>query len=337
MGGLFFLVAIFFWGLFSCSYVSKIKALDGKILYYIALSLLILVTGFRYRFGFDYPQYLSMIEGETVDGIEYFHVLIMSWSGELEWANLYYIITSSLIFLFYFSGGGAGTSYRVKNLALLFFVIYPLGYIESISILRQYISIACFIFIWNRNKVDFFSIIAFVIGLLSHFSFLIAMLFYIVRFIKVKPNYTLYLITGFGGYLFIKYLLLYLVNHYTYFNFYNSFDKSGFLLTLSSLLIPLICIIIIITSKDESNYPECNLIFLGVVLFFALSLFNVQMSRLAYYPLLISPFVIAKLSIERPLLKWFCFIFFFGTLCFRFFLSYQLPYDYLNNFEIKII
>ncbi|WP_411683434.1 EpsG family protein [Aeromonas caviae] len=335
MGGVFFLVIIFFWGLFSCSYLSRVKERDGKILYYIALSLLILITGFRYNFGFDYPQYLNMIEEGGFDGIEYWHILLMSLSNKLGWANLYFLITSSLILLFYFSGDRK-VSYRVKNITLLFFVIYPLGYIESISILRQYISIACFIFVWNRNKVDLLSVIAFVIGLLSHFSFLIAMPFYILRFIKIKPNYTIYLITGVGGYFFIKYLLLYLINNYAYFSFYNSFDKSGYLLTLSSLLIPIVCIVIIISSKNESYYPECNLMFLGVVLFFVLSFFNVQMSRLAYYPLLISPFVIAKLSIERPLLKWFCLIFFFGTLCFRFFLSYQLPYDYLNNFEIKI-
>lgn len=337
MGGIYFLSICFFTGLFCCSYLDKIRAVDVKVLFYYFFALIIISTGFRYNFGFDFPQYLKMINTDQFDGIEQFHILLMTLASTLKWPGFYYLIISSLIFIFYFSSDKDGNGYYIKLLSLMFFIVYPLGYIESISVLRQYVSIACFICIWNRKKIDLVFLLAVAIGFFSHFSFILALLFYCLKFIRIKPNYLLYAFFAATSFLVINVILAYLISHYSYFSFYNSFEKSGFLLTLSSLIIPIISVSIIIKTNNEALYGDCNLLFCGVVLFFCLSLFNVQMARLAYYPLMIVPFVIAKLSSNRPVLRWFSFAFLFSTLCYRFYLSSQLPYDYLNNFEINIL
>lgn len=337
MGGIYFLSISLFSGLFCCGYLSKIKALDTKFIFYFCLVMAIAITGFRYNFGFDFPQYLNMIHTTQFDGIEQFHIQLMTLASDFKWPGFYYLVIAALIFLFYFSSNRDDDSYYVKLLSLMFFIVYPLGYIESISVLRQYVSIACFLCIWNRKKPDWVFVLAVVIGFLSHFSFILAVLFYCIKFFKIKPNIFLYAFFAATTFIVINVVLAYLISHYAYFKFYNSFEKSGFLLTLSSLIIPALCVFFILRNNNKQLYDDCNLLFCGIVLFFCLSLFNVQMARLAYYPLLIVPFVIAKLSLNRPLLRWFAFGFLFATLCYRFYLSSQLPYDYLNNFEINFL
>lgn len=336
MGGIFFLLFVFSFGFFSCGYAHQLSRKEIGLVYFTFFSILVVFTGFRFNFGYDFPQYFNMIEGrKAFDSIEIFHVYLMSLAKGIKLPQMYFLIISGLIFSYYLTINNDQHSRAVKLLTLVFFMIYPLGYIESISILRQYVAIACFVYLWHKNRLDFFAVICAVIGFLSHFSFIVGILFLTVKFINVKPRLLIYLLGGMVVFILTNVILKYLITHYSYFNFYNSLDKSGVLLTISSLIVPLMCIIYILKNKVTILYKECNLIFLGMIIFLCLSMFNVQMSRLAYYPLLLVPIVAAKISFRNSIFKWFCFVFLFCTLCYRFYISSEMPYDYLNNIEIN--
>ena len=336
MGGIFFLLSVFSCGIFSCAYIKKIDKLHISVLCFMFFSILVLLTGLRYNFGYDFPQYFNMIQGtKSFDGIELSHVYLMRFAYQIGFPQVYFLIISILIFSYYLKLNNDPFSRPVRLLSLVFFMVFPLGYIESISILRQYVAIVCFVYLWHKEKLDIFSFIALGIGFLSHFSFIVGVLFLTLKFINIKPRVYIYVFSGVVGFIVINVILKYLILHYAYFNLFNTLERSGLLLTISSVIVPLICMRYIIKMEITSLYKDCNLIFLGVLIFICLSTFNVQMSRLAYYPLLIVPIVAAKISYRYSLFKWFCFVFLICTLCYRFYISSELPYDYLNNIEIN--
>lgn len=178
--------------LVSISYMVKRKY--QRIISYIMLGLMILVSGFRYRIGYDYDQYMNMYSWISYDpnmvwpepSFQILCQILRTLGFEFQMLFLLYAMVSLIFFykgLCYY----LDDDYRQISVALGIFTLGTIGLVGlwfSFTMIRQFAAMAIifwgikYIFAANRSFIKFF----FTIGLATffHTSSVIFILLYFV-------------------------------------------------------------------------------------------------------------------------------------------------------------
>ena len=148
---------------------------QSSVLSFGALIILILFGGLRYEIGQDYNTYSEIFKYAETTGVEYGYLLLCILFRSLGYGpQIMYLISMSItLFLFY----------NAQQIAFVFFVFLFGGYYaESFNAVRQYISIAFFIYatryIFAASFIRY--CICLLIGSLFHTSILFLLPFYYI-------------------------------------------------------------------------------------------------------------------------------------------------------------
>ncbi|EOE2707078.1 TPA: EpsG family protein [Proteus mirabilis] len=134
-----------------------------NFLFYTAVFMAILFSGFRYDAGNDYPTYYAMATGYVnYDRLELIPKLIMDVSFFSESPAIFFFVTSFIyiICVQYFCCKLSEN----KELSFLLFLLFPLSFLTSFGYVRQFLSIGFFICaiamrVENKNKTSLFFVL----------------------------------------------------------------------------------------------------------------------------------------------------------------------------------
>lgn len=300
-------------------------------------------TAFRYNFGYDYFNYEDIIKARDYSGFEYLHRMLFEMADALGSYQVYFVVTSLIIFSLFTS-----LAYLVGNqysflFALLCFVCLPTGYIDSVSIVRQYIaalSFLCLFFYSGRSYAV--RLILLGVGALSHFSFLLVLPSLLAkRYIQKELSLGLHMsiLIGMQGAVFIfKSSQVYSENPYL--QYMASLDTSGFGFLVINIFIYAISSLFYFTQKqrDPGLTKVYNCYALGLSMYLALYQISVHAARFAYYFILIQPFLLGFMFYRVWWPVRVCLVLF----CNAVFIAYLYVSnsngirDYLNEFSLRL-
>lgn len=189
----YFLLYIFVIILFLINFKGVISK---KTLFIFTSITLILFGGLRYDVGWDYAIYEQILRVYRDSGFllydrgEYLSNLLYKLSISTN-IYIYFIITSAIIYFFI-----SLTFYKVSKfyiVSYLFFLAFPLFYLNSFSVIRNFVAIAI-TFYASKYIIDkkFFKYILMIfIAILFHKSAIIALLGLVPLFLNITPIYSL--------------------------------------------------------------------------------------------------------------------------------------------------
>lgn len=156
-------------------------------------------TAFRYNIGWDYMAYYNTIKFNAITNIvgnnEYLNIWLIELSRKINWVNFYFIVNAFLLIVLMVK---TIKDYS-KNpwISLLFFLGFPLFYLNSLSVIRIFSAIAItfygFKYIEKQNFLRFAMTV--LIASMFHKSAIITIIFYFLKDIKLK-TYKLVIILG---------------------------------------------------------------------------------------------------------------------------------------------
>lgn len=150
----------------------------NKIFTYLSLLIIILISGFRYEVGYDYPNYVSFFLGYGLERVEPLFVFILLMLKNI-WDDpqiMFFTFSLATILIAYKAIKKLGNSERM---GIMIYLLIPGLYLNSFSIIRQSIAISLFflgIFYLYENKKIKYWIIG-IIAILLHFSAIIPFVF----------------------------------------------------------------------------------------------------------------------------------------------------------------
>ncbi len=307
----------------------KIK---GNVL--LMSTVIFLFSGLRFNIGWDFENYYDLLKypyGHNFMRIEYLPRKLISFSHDLQFLQLFFIVTS--FFVMYFVYKGVILRSILPKLSILAFVCLPLFFFQSLTIIRQILAVSIVFygtlyFLQEKKYIYFFSLIIF--SSLIHISSIFALLF--IPIFKLKLSRKLQSLLLLGSFItspIITYFLLNLpilpfglsglIAFYTSKN-----DFSGFGLIIY-LMIGLAFINIFFYKKllqiNDHNEFYVKLFTTGIIIYNSLLPFGIGGARLSIYFLiyiiLVVPSYVYLLKGERiqTVLKDFILL----TLCLVFF------------------
>ncbi|WP_097014276.1 EpsG family protein [Anaerocolumna aminovalerica] len=163
-----------------------------------AAIIVFIFTAFRYDIGWDYMAYYNTIRYNAITNIisnnEYATIWLIDISKNLGIPNLYFVV-NTFICLFFILTTVKKYSKDVW-LSLIFFLSFPLFYLNSLSVIRLFSALAIsfygFKYIEKKNFIHY--LITIVIASLFHRSALIALAFYFLKDIKLKTNKLIFIL-----------------------------------------------------------------------------------------------------------------------------------------------
>ena len=258
----------------------------------IAVILLIVFVGFyglRDNIGYDYSMYAATVYGGYADEVyaskgEILSAMLLNIAGYFYNEHVFFFLVALIaLSLIIYSiikytniSDGIGWS-------MLCFLAIPIGFINSMSIQRQFLAIAVLLFatryLLHRNFVKYFMCV--IIACLFHISSIIYILLYFITSSKFKYKY--FLVLFIIGYIFIISTIKAIINIFPFYEVYvtsfNGFDNGG--MTQITLYI-LFAIIFIYLKKYLKKYYQYDIylkIYLGgLVLTLWLILFDANIA-----------------------------------------------------------
>lgn len=339
-------------GLFAYCYVlllstsvtisQQLRLTDRAALGIIFTVFLAVFSAFRYNFGYDYFNYEIIIASQDYSGFEYLHRLLFEWANSVSSYQLYFTATSILIFILYaFLANVIGRRYSFL-FALLSFVCLPTGYIESTSIIRQYIaalSFLCLFFYGGRSRL--LQLLLLIVGAASHFTFfivlpLLALKKLFDRNYGMASHLSLLIATQVMVQLFLQ------VSSFAddpYVQYMASLNASGlgFLLVSSMIYSAITAFYFSQKVKDADLVRVYNCYAFGFYMYIALFQMSVHAARLSFYFLLVQPFVLGFMFYRVGVLSRLAMLAFCNAV---FLLYLHVSYvngvrDYLNHFTLR--
>lgn len=239
------------------------------------LIFLILFTGFRYRIGYDYDSYNRMFydikEVETVEiAWRYLIIVLNLFSNN---SQLLFLTAAIIIYSAIFNFTYKYSEFPV--LSIFVFICSPFYFAESLSVLRQYISIILFLFsykyILSRDIYKFTLVNLF--GLAFHFSSLLYFTLYFIVNKKISNLVFLFLfVISLFSYSIISSLLPQvdlLVKYAVYTNEAFHLDSN----TGVDQIIRFVIFFLVLFSRKKLNYEEdlfmrsaINLFLIGIII-----------------------------------------------------------------------
>ncbi|MNC16884.1 Transmembrane protein EpsG [compost metagenome] len=162
----------------------------SSFLYYISVLIVFFLSAVRYGVGWDYWAYFETISyGRSTNIInngETLTILIIELAKFFKQPQLYFIVNSIIcVFLI------ANTSKRYSIdmwLSFIFFVTFPLFFLNSLSVVRNFTAIALTFYgvkyLVDKKILKYFLIV--IIASLFHKSALLALIFYFIRNLNLK-------------------------------------------------------------------------------------------------------------------------------------------------------
>lgn len=158
----------------------------------LAVIAIFLFSALRFNVGWDYKAYYETIKFNRETNImmsnEYGTMFLVNLAKKISFPQIYFIINSFICVIF--------TAITVKNyskdfwLSIVFFVCFPLFYLNSLSVIRNFTAIAiafyAFKFIDKKQPIRYF--ITIIIASLFHKTALLALIFYFAGKIKFKSH-----------------------------------------------------------------------------------------------------------------------------------------------------
>lgn len=326
----FFLVLIFtvmfLDKLYSYRKISRIKLIDNEMigsyeyekknyLLLIACIILFCISAFRFNVGWDYGAYYETIKYNLTTNIEgrdeYATIFLIELSRLTGIVNLFFFVNSFIcIFVIYKT---IKTYSMDPWLSLIFFICFPLFFLNSLSIIRFFTALALtfygFKFIEGKKPIKYLCLI--LLASLFHKSAILAAVFYFARYIKLgtaKLVPILLLIPVLGSLinnLVIKYFPKYAVYTET------TNIQEGTKAIIFFIMIAFLALILRkkITYNDEKATIYFNIFFMGIVIYLMFFTQGTMGHRLSLfgtiYVLLLVPKMISlfKQEIERVFLK----------------------------------
>lgn len=280
-----------------------------------AFGLLFCISAFRFNVGWDYLAYYNTIKYHLVTNIvssgEYATIFLIELSRLTGMVNLFFVVNSFICIYFIYK---TTTTYSLDPwLSLLFFICFPLFFLNSLSVIRFFTALAIgfYAFKYIEQKKPIKYVLLILLASLFHKSALIAGVFYVARYIKLGSIkllaifVSLPILAEFMNKFVVKYLPEYAI--YTETTKIQEGTKAIIFLVVIALLGLFLRKRIIF--NDEAATIYLNIYFLGIAIYLMFYNQGTMGHRLSLfgiiYGLLLVPkmFSLAKGKIERAFLK----------------------------------
>lgn len=255
-----------------------------SFLYLLTIDFLI---GFRYKIGWDYDNYILMMDGKSWDKktVEILSLLIFEGINYFKLNKQMFFLITTIIFIFCLSKFIQEFS-KYYYLSFLVYFLDARGFITQASTVRQSLAIGCFlyslIYIVKKNQLlKGYCIL--LIGIFFHISIIFTIPFIMLRKIRVKNYYFLFapiflIIIN----LVFKHIIKILGGRYNYYLYADFGAISQVKLVIVNLLIYLIVIYKKEKRKNEKD-ELYNLFKIGVLLYPFCMLYSAVLGRLTEY------------------------------------------------------
>lgn len=188
----------------------------------IAVIIIYLFSAVRFDVGWDYKAYYDTIryniQTNIVSNEEYLTYALVFISQRLQSYEFYFYVNSFLVI--YLTIKTINKYSDDKWISLIWFLCFPLFYLNSLSVVRMFtaISIVFYAFTYLENKKIFKYIFSVLVASLFHKSAIIALLFYLLNYIKLKKIHivSLALVSPFLSSLVNRLIRVYLPNYAIY-------------------------------------------------------------------------------------------------------------------------
>lgn len=172
--------------------VKQNKLNSKSIFMKIACLSLFLFSALRYFVGWDYRAYFNTIfhrwnSISFMTNYEYLSQFLIRISQILNSPQFFFIINAGIVmYLFY------RTTWQYSKdpwISLILFLTFPLFYLNSLSVVRNFTAVMIIYYAqrYIKNEEFFKYLIAVIIATLFHTSAIIALIFYFLKDIRIKP------------------------------------------------------------------------------------------------------------------------------------------------------
>ena len=259
----------------SLQFLDDIKSyILKKFCYFFVVMLSFFIIAFRFDVGFDYAAYYEAVNMTgNLELLLIWEPLTLPIIALARWFNqpqLFFVIYSTLTYFFLLK---AISKLSVKkHLSFGFYLLFPLFYYDSFSLIRQHLAISIFLYnlinVKEENKIKF--IFWLVVGSLFHYPSLLTIIIYPLR--KVKLNQYVYICTIIVSFIIGPMLITYLV---PYFHFYESYLDGSKNVGGGGIILYFVNIMGLffffnfntIIKKEKNNLLYYNSLFIGILFY----------------------------------------------------------------------
>lgn len=286
-----------------------------NILLCFAFSLLFCFSAFRLNVGWDYSAYYDTIHYNLATNIvgrgEYATILLIELSRSTGWENLFFAVNAFIcVYCIYRTIVAYSPDPWVS---LLFFVCFPLFFLNSLSVIRFFSALALTFYAckYIKQQKPLKYAVFIIMASLFHKSALIAGVFYFARYIKVGTFklLMLFFLLPFIG----RWVNRFIVTHLPGYAMYTETTdiQEGTKAIVFFLLITALTLLVRkkITQDDEMAMIYSNIFFLGIAIYLMFYDQGTMGHRLSLfgtiYGLLLVPklFTLFTRKLERAFLK----------------------------------
>lgn len=273
-----------------------------KLFLYLALFLVVVISGTRYGTGYDFFNYVSFYTHSLPENLEpLFKLSIIVLKQVSSDSQIMFFLYSFFTVILTYIGITKYTKYTKTS--FLIFLLIPGLYLNSFSILRQAIAepilfLAFFYLIYNKSLLRFYllSLVAF----LFHYSAILPVVIVLISYSILKKSYSLLF------YILVLCLniILYQINLATFllgFAFGKYVAYLDFIqhTSLLKIVVSNLFILILIFFKNQFISTKedniiLNILFIGIVILNIFSDFT-PITRLSYYFLIFQIILVPKL------------------------------------------
>lgn len=302
---------------------NKDKRLHTKFSYSMICALIIiyLFSAFRFDVGWDYYNYYRTIKYGHITNIislnEYATIFLVKISQRSGITNIYFAI-NSFICIFLIAKTIKLYSYD-RWLSLIFFVCFPLFYLNSFSVIRMFsaVAITFYGFKFIENKSFFKYTLTVLIASMFHKSAIIAIILYFAaHYIKIKTSKLVIIFISLPiiSNIFQTIVLNYFPRYRVYFNPSSIQEGTKAIIVFVAIaIVALICRKKVV-NKDKAANLYFNIYFVGVAIYLAFMEQGTLGHRFSLYGTIYSLLLVPKLislfgeKKERMILRFIIYI-----------------------------
>lgn len=268
------------------------------------LFLCFLFSALRFNVGYDYPVYYLTALGKLDKVFEFFPNILIFLSVKTH-PQLFFVISSAIIIYFFWKSYILIDGYiKISRLGVVCFVFLPLGFLDSLGVIRQFIAISIFLYAFvinKRNAVlgNFWALVS----VLFHFSSVIFIpLLWLSFLLKYKFSVFIYVSVLMLALLFGSGLVLFISYHTNFYYDYFSTQLSSngvkvfafFVIIFSYFLLN----IKLIRSK-EFAVEIFNIFFVGLCIYATVLPYGMHVARGAWNLFIFTPFLMGYILYRK--------------------------------------
>jgi hypothetical protein len=272
-----------------------------NLMMYISIIVIILFSAIRYDVGWDYMAYYETIELNRITNIllnhEYITIFLINIARKVGFPQLYFIINSVITISF--------ITITIKRyskdywVSIFFFVTFPLFYLNSLSVIRNFTAIAIIFYgiKYIENKKIFKYLLLVIVASFIHKSAIIAIAFYLVRNFKFKRDVymALILITPLISNLLSFIIITFLPAYSVYTNVVTTQQGTKAILIIVFVAFATIILKDRLSQQTENFNIYFNIYFIGVCIYLSFYRQGTLGHRLSLYGTIFSLIIIPEI------------------------------------------